>query len=222
MMNQTILEVVRQYWRSEDSHQPFRQPLGFSWELRDDGLYAWQVKKDTDETTVYTRHTFRMDRGRLQAMLKFIADTRHVTSDDEALHVLLAHLRSREGQPGCGRYLFLLLLPLLSMFCCLGIMMTKSTPICEFNIGLSALMGFLIAMPIIAIAYLLLFNEGRARSKAVRRLTYQDPEQYHQALLDLNAQLKAITMKPLTGVNWLLIGLLSLWLIVAIVITIFL
>ena len=61
MLNDTILEVVQQYWRFENSHQPFRQPLGFSWELRDDGLYAWQVNKDTDGNVTEINYDGRND-----------------------------------------------------------------------------------------------------------------------------------------------------------------
>ena len=218
-MNQTVLEVVRQFWRSEDSHRPFAQPLGFSWELRDDGLYAWQVNKDTDETTVYTRHSFRMDQRHLKPLLKFIRDVHHVSTDDEAVQILLSHLRHRQGQPGPGRLLAFLMLLMLLTFLCIFALVGYHVQVlrAEPPIAWLFIHGFAIALPLMLILYLLICNPARAREKASRQLTYQNEEQYLRALHTHKLRMLDVEANRLIGVNWLLIALLALWLIAAVV-----
>lgn len=222
-MNQVILEVVQHMWTTESSNTPFSQPNGFYWQRNADGLYAWKISEIALEgDNEHRRAIFFMDAGRLQAMLKFIADTHPVQSEDEALRVLLAHLRSPQGQPGCGRYLFFLFLPFLGMACYLGVMLLKTTPYANFNAGLAFLLGFLIATPVVMIAYLLIFGKGRAQSKVVRKLTYQNPQQYLEALHAANGQLQAIESKPWRSVSWLPVALWALWLAAAVTATVLL
>lgn len=223
-MNQTILEVVRQYWHSEDSHRPFRQPLGFSWELRDDGLYAWQVKKDTDETTVYTRLSFRMDQRQLKPLLRFIQDVHHVSTEEEAVRILLSHLRHRQGQPGLGRILPFLMLLMLLTFLCIFALLVYQQQVLQEEPDIAWLFGhgFAIALPLISILYLLICNPARTREKATQQLQYQNEEQYLQALHTHKLRMLDVEANRLAGVNWPLIGVLALWLIAAVTVTILL
>lgn len=222
-MNQTILEVVRNMWTTESSKQPFARPRGFSWERRADGLYAWNVTiLELEGDNEYRQATFHMPDGQLRAMLQFIADTHPVKSEPEALRVLVAHLHSPKGQSGCGRYLFFLLLPLLGMLCNLSVMAFKSSPYHDFNAALAMFLGFLIATPLVMIAYLLIYSRGRAQSRIVRQLTYQDPQQYLKALQAANEQLQAIGANPLRSVSWLPVALWAIWLAAAIALTVLL
>ena len=210
-------------WTTRTSNQPLAKPNGFSWERRADGLYAWNYTViELEGDNEYRLATLYMPDGQLRAMLQFVADTHPVKSELEALRVLLAHMNSPQGRAGCGRYLFFLLLPFLGMACYMGVMILKTRPYHAFNAALACLLGFLIATPLVMIAYLLIFGRARKQSRVVRQLTYQDPQQYLTALHAANEQLQDIEKKPLRSVSWLPVGLWAVWLAAAITATVLL
>lgn len=218
MSERVVSEVVRRMWIEQSSEKPFSQ-LNGSHKVTDAGLSMYFARTEYDEDRNSTFHMLDIcfiPTSRLQGLLQYIQETGLASSQNAALEFLLQRIRDSHSKLRNRRVpLFIILLVVLTVV--VANMLLSASQFTQFSPPLPAYVhAVLIVLPLLILIYLLLWGYEARITRACRELPLDDARAYHQALCNLTPQIDLIATNHLAGINWLLVTLMTLWLIGAV------